>query len=46
MILLGVNIYNAETNILGKEEMAIQYSNETFQPPVLSMLRMPIPINV
>ena len=37
MILLGVSLDKAETDTLGKAEIEIQYSNEPFQPPVITI---------
>jgi hypothetical protein len=36
MILMVVRLEKAETELLGKTEIEIPYSNETFQPPVAS----------
>lgn len=35
MILLGVNLEQAETKLLGKSELEIPFSGEPFQPPVI-----------
>jgi hypothetical protein len=43
MILLGVNLNEAETIVLGKAETNIPYSNESFQPPVISISASPKP---
>jgi hypothetical protein len=37
MILIGVSLENAETKILGNGEIKIPYSNESFQPLVISI---------
>jgi hypothetical protein len=37
MILLGVSLDKAETDTLGKSEIEIPYSNESFQPPIMSL---------
>jgi hypothetical protein len=37
MILLGVSLDNAETNVLGKSEMEIPFSNESFHPPIINL---------
>jgi hypothetical protein len=37
MILLGVSLDNAETDTPGKAEIEIPYSDEPFQPPVISI---------
>jgi hypothetical protein len=37
MILMGVSLDKVETELLGKAEIEIPYSNEIFQPPVISM---------
>jgi hypothetical protein len=37
MILMGVGLANAETNIYGNGEIEIPYTNESIQPPVISI---------
>jgi hypothetical protein len=37
MMLLCIHLKDAKTELLGKSEIEIPYSDETFQPPVISM---------
>jgi hypothetical protein len=37
MILMGVGLNNVETNIYGNGEIEIPYTNESIQPPVISI---------
>jgi hypothetical protein len=37
MILMGVDLEHAKTKLLGKSELEIPFSNETFQPSVISI---------
>jgi hypothetical protein len=43
MMLIGINLEKAETELLGKAVLEIPYSNETFQPPVISIPASPNP---
>jgi hypothetical protein len=43
MILMGVSLVKVATEIIGKGEIEIPYSNEPFQPPVVSIPASPKP---
>lgn len=43
MILMGVSLDKATTEMIGKGEIEIPYSNEPFQPPVVSIPASPTP---
>jgi hypothetical protein len=43
MMLIGISLEKAETDLLGKAVLEIPYSNETYQPPVISIPASPKP---